>query len=142
LRRAVHRDKAAFHYDKLNLTEAVDHLAEGENAIYLAQQPANSLYYLGSSLVFRTVFAMIAKKLNITSGLAHGELVKEGFRVTVEDAKSANWHMHVLLYGLMLHLLDSTVGQPLETVEQVRIPIEDAPDPDTICLPAFIDIGP
>jgi hypothetical protein len=136
------RDRAAFHYDKLNLTEAVDHLAEGESAIYLAQHPANSLYYLGSSLVFRTVFALIAKKLNAASGVTHGELVTEGFRITIDDAKLGNWHMHVLLYGLMLHLLESAAGRPLETIEQVRFPVVDAPDPDTIGLPTFIDIGP
>jgi hypothetical protein len=42
------RDKTAFHYDKLNLTEAADNLAAGENSIYLAQHPANALYYMGS----------------------------------------------------------------------------------------------
>lgn len=30
------RDKTAFHYDKLNLTEAADNLAAAENSIYLA----------------------------------------------------------------------------------------------------------
>jgi hypothetical protein len=39
------RDKTAFHYDRLNLTEAADNLAAGENSLYLAQHPANSLYY-------------------------------------------------------------------------------------------------
>jgi hypothetical protein len=84
---------------------------------------------------------MIAKKRSTPSGLAHGELVNQGFHVTVNEAKEANWHMHVLLHGLMHRLLDSTVGQPLATLEQIRIPIEDAPDPDTIGLPASIDIG-
>src|SRR5262249_31612095 len=41
------RDKTAFHYDRLNLTEAADNLAAGENSLYLAQHPANSLYYMG-----------------------------------------------------------------------------------------------
>lgn len=135
------RDKAAFHYDKLNVSDAVVHLADGENAIYLAQHPANSLYYLGSSLVFRAVFAMIAKKADPTTVLAHGKLVNEGFRITIEDAKLANWHMHLLLYGLMQHLLEGAVGRPLETLEQVRIPVKGAPDPEVIGLPAFIDIG-
>jgi hypothetical protein len=38
------RDKTAFHYDRLKLTEAADNLAAGENSLYLAQHPANSLY--------------------------------------------------------------------------------------------------
>src|SRR6516165_2074201 len=56
------RDKTAFHYDRLNLTEAADNLAACENSLYLAQHPANSLYYMGSALVFRAIFAMIADK--------------------------------------------------------------------------------
>jgi hypothetical protein len=58
----IMRDKTAFHYDRLNLTEAADNLAVGENSLYLAQHPANSLYYMGSALVFRAIFAMIADK--------------------------------------------------------------------------------
>jgi hypothetical protein len=58
----VIRDKTAFHYDKLNLEEAVNNLAAGENTIYLAQHSANSLYYVGSAIVFRTAFAMIADR--------------------------------------------------------------------------------
>ena len=49
------RDKTAFHYDRINITEAAANLAAGENSIYLAQHPANSLYYMGSALVFRSL---------------------------------------------------------------------------------------
>ncbi len=52
------RDKTAFHYDNLNLEHASDSLALDENTVYLAQHPANSLYYVGSALVFRSVFAI------------------------------------------------------------------------------------
>jgi hypothetical protein len=57
----VIRDKAAFHYDKLNLAQAVDHLPEEERRLYLAQHPVNALYYAGSALVFSTVFGLIAR---------------------------------------------------------------------------------
>jgi hypothetical protein len=67
------RDKTAFHYDRLNLTEAADNLAAGENSLYLAQHPANSLYYMGSALVFRAIFAMIADKAH-GAGLGMGRL--------------------------------------------------------------------
>ena len=56
------RDKTAFHYDRINITEAAANLAAGENSIYLAQHPANSLYYMGSALVFRAALAMTADK--------------------------------------------------------------------------------
>lgn len=135
------RDKAAFHYDKLNLQQAVTNLAERENAIYLAQHPANSLYYVGSALVFRTVFAMIADQTRDTAGLAHAERTKEGVRVALEDAAAVNWHMHLLLYGLIHFLLESALAKPLETLDQVRIDVRGAPDPDKVGLPTFIDIG-
>jgi hypothetical protein len=62
------RDKTGFHYDtNVNLKEAVDNLAVGENSIYLAQHPANGLYYIGSALVFRTIFVMIADKAGMQS---------------------------------------------------------------------------
>jgi hypothetical protein len=44
-----------FRYHRLNLNEAAGNLA-GENNIYLAQHPANSLYYMGSALAFRAAF--------------------------------------------------------------------------------------
>ena len=91
------RDKAAFHYDKFNLEEAVTNLAEHENVVYLAEHPANSLYHVGSALVFRTVFSVIADTAKAAAGLTHEERTAEGVRITTEDAEQVNWHMHLLL---------------------------------------------
>jgi hypothetical protein len=49
--------------------------------------------------------------------------------------------MHVLLYGLIDPLLEQVLGCPLDTLDQVRINVSDAPDPAKVGLPAFIDIG-
>ncbi len=81
------RDKTAFHYDRINLTEAVDNLASGENSIYLAQHPANSLYYLGSALVFRAAFTMIADKARGAPLGSHAERTHKGFQIAREDAR-------------------------------------------------------
>jgi hypothetical protein len=136
------RDKTAFHYDRLNLSEAADNLAAGENSLYLAQHPANSLYYLGSALVFRAIFAMIADKAGGAAYGGHNDRTITGFRIAQEDAKNANWHMHMLLYGLILLLMDDVLGQPVENEPQVRINVLDAPAPERVGIPAFIDIGP
>jgi hypothetical protein len=135
------RDKTAFHYDKLNLEQAVTNLALHENRVYLAQHPANSLYYVGSSLVFRTVFAMIADKVADTTAMDHVDRTNEGFRITIEDSKLANWHMHLVLYGLMRLFLENALDKPLDSLAQVRINVVGAPDPDKVGLPTFIDIG-
>jgi hypothetical protein len=135
------RDKTAFHYDRLNLTEAADNLATGENSIYLAQHPANSLYYMGSALVFRAAFAMIADKAEGTVNGSHEERTHKGTKIALEDASKANWHMHALLYGLIKLLMEDVLGHPLENLEQVRINVLDAPPPEKVGMPAFIDIG-
>jgi hypothetical protein len=135
------RDKTAFHYDKLNLEQSVNHIAERENNVYLAEHPANSLYYVGSALVFRAAFAMISDKALDPAGRSHGERTSEGARIATEDAQQANWHLHLLLYGLIENLLEEMLARPLNTLDQVRINIVDAPNPDRVGLPTFIDIG-
>jgi hypothetical protein len=136
------RDKTAFYYDRLNLTEAADNLATGENSLYLAQHPANSLYYMGSALVFRAIFAMIADKADGAANGSHEDRTIRGTRIALEDAKNANWHMHTLLYGLIRLLMDDVLGRPAENEQQVRIDVLDAPAPECVGIPAFIDIGP
>jgi hypothetical protein len=135
------RDKTAFHYDRLNLTEAADNLAAGENSLYLAQHPANSLYYMGSALVFRAIFAKIADKADGAANGSHEGRTITGTKIALEDAKNANWHMHTLLYGLIQLLMDDVLGQPAENEQQVRINVRDAPAPERVGIPAFIDIG-
>ena len=137
----IFRDKTAFHYEKLNLEQSLPHLADGESTIYLAQHPANSLYYVGTSLVFRAVFAMIYNAVKGTNSLTHAEKMKHGFTLTVEHTSIVNLHMHQLLYGLIRQMLSKAVGKPIESLAQIRIKILDAPDPDQVGLPAFIDIG-
>jgi hypothetical protein len=134
------RDKTAFHYDKLNLSEAVNNLGPNEDKIYIAQHPANALYYLGSAVVFRAIFAMIADKSGDTSTLTQGERTVRGVNIATEDAKHANYHLHLVLYGLIEQLLERTLGKPLASLDQVRIPVLGAPDPDAMTLPTFIDI--
>jgi hypothetical protein len=135
------RDKTAFHYDRLNLSEAANNLAAGENSLYLAKHPANTLYYMGSAVVFRAIFAMIAGKADSAAG-SHGQRVHQGTKIALDDASKANWHMHAVLYGLIKLLMDDLLGRPAENEQQVRINVVDAPAPERVGIPAFIDIGP
>lgn len=135
------RDKTGFHYDKVNLDSALENIEVGENTIYLAQHPANCLYYVGSSLVFRAVFANIADQAQVVTDRSHGERTKEGFLIAIQDAKNVNVHMHDLLYGLLQNLLEEILNCQVESLDQVRINVRDAPNPESISLPPFIDIG-
>jgi len=58
------------------------------------------------------------------------------FGIAVEDAKLANWHMHELLYRLIEPLMEQVLACPLDTLDQVRINVRDAPDPEKVgrCL--------
>ena len=113
------RDKTAFHYDKLGVDEALNNLAMRENYVYLAEHPANCLYYVGSMLIFRTVFAMIADRAKDTSRLTHDERTKIGTAIATSEAAQVNFHMHLLLYGLISGGLEGALGKPLSTLEQV-----------------------
>jgi hypothetical protein len=135
------RDKTAFHYDRLNFAETANNLATGENSIYLAQHPANSLYYMGSALVFRAAFAMIADNARGAVNGSHAERTHKGTKIALEDASKANWHMHAVLYGLIRLLMDDVLGRPAENEQQVRINVLDAPPPEKVGIPTFIDIG-
>jgi hypothetical protein len=134
------RDKTAFHYDQLNLTEAADNLAAGEDSLYLAQHPANSLYRMGSALVFRAIFAMIADNSEGATVDTHEDRVISGASIAQQDVATANTHMHNVLYGL-IRLLMEDLGVLTNNEQQVRIDVVNAPAPEHVAIPAFIDIG-
>jgi hypothetical protein len=137
---ATIRDKAAFHYDKLNTERALSYLAVEEDTVYLAQQPINTLYSLGSSLVFRALFTMIADNEDGVAVGSRGDRTQQGLNIAVRDASQANVNLHRVLYGLIEALLEKAAGKALRTLKQDRIDIKGAPDPDTVWLPLFLDI--
>jgi hypothetical protein len=67
--------------------------------------------------------------------------VHTGTQIALDDASKANWHMHTVLYGLIKLLMDDVKGQPTENEQQVRINVLDAPAPERVGIPAFIDMG-
>ncbi|UNC14820.1 hypothetical protein FE249_11575 [Acidiphilium multivorum] len=136
------RDRSAFHYDKqLNLDEAVADVTEDERRVYLAEHPANGLYYLGSSIVFRTVFAIVADKAGGTSAMSQIERMQKGVDVALTDVQEVNVRLHAVLYGLISAALKKPEGAPLAEIHQLRIPVVDAPPPGIVALPMFLDVG-
>lgn len=133
------RDKTAFHYDKLNLQQAVVGLAEEERRLYLAEHPANAMYYIGSTLVFSTVFAMIADKAIDTDGMTQAERVHKGVDITMDNVNEANLHLNNVLHGLILPFVETLEGATHGSA-QIRIPVVGAPKPTRIALPMFVDV--
>ena len=137
---ATIRDKAAFHYDKLNTERALSYLAAKEDVVYLAQQAINTVFYLGSSLVFRSLFTMISDNEDGIAAGSRGDRTKQGLNIAIRDASQARVNLHLVLYGLIKALLEKAEGKPLHTLKQDWIDIKEAPDPDTVQLPLFLDI--
>lgn len=103
------RDKTAFHYDKLNLDETVGAQTDEESVIYVAEHPANACYYLGSVLVFRAIFSVVADHALDTSAMDVGKRVAEGSKITLQDINEVNFRLHNVLYGLISWLLENAV---------------------------------
>jgi hypothetical protein len=116
----------------------MDDLSPAECRVYLAEHPANTLYYAGSALVFRTVFSTIADKAEDTANLTGPERMKRGVDITLADVNEANLHLNNVLYGLIKNLLGSTLDN---NEDQSRIQILEAPKPTTVGLPMFVDVG-
>ncbi|SCB23508.1 hypothetical protein [Rhizobium multihospitium] len=135
------RDKTAFHYDKINLSEAVDILDASEGRVYLAQHPVNTFYQAGSALVFHAIFMKIAEVVAHTSSLSSAERIKRGSEIAMDELNSVNEQIHDLLYYLISNLMEEAFSRPLHDIEQIRIPIEGAPKPNIVALPMFLDVG-
>ena len=138
---SIIRDKTAFHYDKdLDLDEAVADVSDEERRVYLAQHPINGLYYLGSSLVFRTVFAMVADKSGGTSNMSQIERMQQGVNIALADLNKVNIHFAGVLYGIISAALDAPEVSPLAKLERRLIPVIGAPKTKSVGLPMFVDI--
>jgi hypothetical protein len=118
--------------------QALTRLADRENTIHLAEHPANTLYFLGSAVVFRTIFAMVAENSKVVG--EYDERVALGARTVMNDVNEANFHLHEVLYGLIKALLEEALGRQLGEAEEVTN-IEGAPTADKIGLPPWLDIG-
>jgi hypothetical protein len=135
------RDKTGFHYDKVNLDQATSALIPSESMIYLAEHPANTCYYLGSSLIFSAAFGAIAEKRINTSAMNQTEKMAAGVKIALDDLNEVNFRMHNLLYGLIEHMLTKAAAGSLDKFDRLDIPVAGAPKPSAIALPMFLDIG-
>jgi hypothetical protein len=137
------RDKSAFHYDKqLNLDDAVTEVTEDERRVYLAQHPANTLYYLGSSLVYRAVFALVADNAGGTNGMSQIEKMQKGVAIALVDVNNVNTRLHGVLYGLLWSSFSRSSRAPLAKLDQTRIQVLDAPTATMVGLPMFLNMDP
>lgn len=84
---------------------------------------------------------MIADQAMDTKDMTNSERMAAGVTVTLAHVNEANLHLHNVLYGLIVRLLDQVFGKPSAEVEQLRIPVVGAPKPTMVSLPMFVDIG-
>src|ERR1700722_2856718 len=93
------RNNTAFHYGGLDVGQAVTNLAPEGKTFHLAQHPVNTLYWIGSAVVFGTIFAEIALKANPADARTHVERVQGGLDLLINDVNQANFYLPQLLYG-------------------------------------------
>jgi hypothetical protein len=135
------RNKTAFHYEGLDMDEAVKNLAHGETTFHIAQHPVNALYWVGSAVVFRTILAKIADAASPTAkGRDHSERVGEGFHMLEDDVEEANFHLHLVLYGLIKGLIEDALGHSLGSGRATNI--EGAPTPEGVALCPWLKMTP
>ena len=124
------RDKTAFHYDGCERAGPGNQSScrAQENTVHLADHPANTLYYLGSAVGFRAIFTLIADRATPAAGRSFDERMSAGIDIVMEDVKTANWHIHLVLYGLTKAMMEEAFGGPLaEPPEITTIPNAPAP---------------
>ena len=56
-----------------------------------------------------------------------------GIDIVMEDVKTANWHIHLVLYGLTKAMMEEAFGGPLAEPPEITT-IPNAPAPDIIGL--------
>lgn len=133
------RDRSAFHYDKLNLADAIQNLQERDNVVYLAQHPVNTNYFLGSALIFRTIFSMLATVAGVDLALPALEREQQGVDRALEQIGTVNSKLTKVLYGLIKYLLSEAAGGDLDVTDHARSEVVGAPEPEKVALPAFVD---
>ena len=131
------RNNTAFHYGGLDVGQAVTNLAPEEKTFHLAQHPVNTLYWIGSAVVFGTIFAEIALKANPADARTHVERVQGGLDLLINDVNQAKFYLPQLLYGLIKGLLEDALGQPLGA--GVVTTIDDVPK---VALSPWVDVTP
>ena len=120
--------------------QAVKSLTAEEKTFHIANHPVNTLYWIGSAVVFGTIFAEIALKANPTNTLTYGERIQDGFNLLHNDVKEANVHLHEVLYGLIKGLLEDALGHPLDDGDVTTI--DDVPTSRQVALSPWVDITP
>jgi hypothetical protein len=133
------RRKTAFHYDPLDLKQALNNLAPRENVIHLSDHPANTLYYMGSATVFRAIFALIADQMKpgTGTGRSFADRVEEGVDIAFKEVAEANWHIQLVLYGLIKALIEDALGPSPGRPTT----IQGVPRLETVGLPPWLDMA-
>jgi hypothetical protein len=134
------RNNTAFHYGGLDMGQAVKNLTPEEKTFHIAQHPVNALYWIGSAVVFGTIFAEIALTANPTNTRTYVERVQGGFNLLLNDVNEANFHLHEVLYGLIKGLLEDALGHPLGAGDVTTI--DDVPTSRQVALSPWVDVTP
>jgi hypothetical protein len=146
------RDTAAFHYAGFDYGKTLNDLAEGEDKIYVAEHPANSLYYIGEAANWRALVRILQDMPDATSTASPAGVIekpleksidekyRETFTVINRHINDINYQMHAFLYGVIKVVIERTLGKDWEHGEHEMIAISGAPNPYDVALPTLVDM--
>ena len=146
------RDNAAFHYAGFDYGKALKDLADGEDKIYLAEHPANSLYYVGEAANWRALVSILQDMPDTTSAASLDEAVEKHLEKSIDEKyretftainrhiNDVNYQMHTFLYGVIKVVIERTLGKDWEHGEHEIISVSGAPNPYDVALPTLVDM--
>jgi hypothetical protein len=144
------RDNAAFHYAGFDYGKALKDLADGEDKIYLAEHPANSLYYIGEAANWRALIQILhdTPEMGIVADAAAEKRLEKSIDEKYRDAfnsinrqiSEVNYQMHLFLYGVIKVVVDRTLGKDWERGQHEMISVSGAPKPYDVALPTLVDM--
>ena len=152
------RNNAGFHYSGFDYGKSLKDLADGEDKIYLAQHPANSVYYIGEAANWRSLMLLLRDTIaldevhDVIEGTPAAAAIeahlensvdvdyRRGFNVVNRHISYINFEMHLFLYGVISITIERALGKNWHVAEREMINIMGAPNPYDVALPTFVDM--
>ena len=89
---------------------------------------------------FRAIFTLIAGRATPAAGRSFDERMSAGIDIVMDDVKTANWHIHQVLYGLIKAMMEEALGGPLAEPPEITN-MQNAPAPVDHWAPALGHYG-
>lgn len=137
------RNNAGFHYSGFDYGKSLKDLADGEDKIYLAQHPANSVYYIGEAANWRSLMLLLRDTIaldevhDVIEGTPAAAAIeahlensvdvdyRRGFNVVNRHISYLNFEMHLFLHGVISITIERALGKNWHVFVEQGVGVED-----------------